>query len=217
VTAGRAPRPSAIYAIADAEALAPRSLAAGALAMAEAGMETIQLRAKALPDRELFEESERALRALEGWKGTLWIDDRVDLALLLGFAGVHLGQRDLPAAVARRLLQENRLIGASTHDAGQLEAAAGDPAVDWVALGPIFATASKRDPDPVVGLEALASLASRSRAAARPKPLIAIGGIDASNLGAVLAAGADSAAVLSAVCRGDVAANCRRLRSALAA
>ena len=118
--------PSAIYAIADAEALAPRSLAAGARAMAEAGIGTVQLRAKRMSDRDLHAEAERAVRALEGWSGTLWIDDRVDLALLLGFAGVHLGQRDLPPAAARALLPEERLIGASSHDRAQFAAASAD-------------------------------------------------------------------------------------------
>ena len=205
-------RPSAIYAIADAEALAPRSLAAGALAIAESGIGTIQLRAKAMSDRELYAESERAVRGLEGWSGTLWIDDRIDLARLLGFAGVQLGQNDLPPAAARTLLPEGRLIGASTHDAAQFEAASADDAVDWVAFGPLFPTTGKRQPDPVVGLEGLAAVAR-----ARRKPLVAIGGIDASNLRRVLDAGADSAAILGAVSRGDVAANCRRLLAALAA
>ena len=205
-------RPSAIYAIADAEALAPRSLASGALAMAEAGIETIQLRAKRLSDRDLHAEAERAVRGLAGWRGTLWIDDRVDLARMLDFAGVQLGQTDLLPATARALLPEERLIGASTHGRAQFESASDDAAVDWVALGPVFATASKRDPDPVVGLELLSEAARAKR-----KPLIAIGGIDAGNLRLVLDAGADSAAILGAVCHGDVAANCRRLLAALAA
>jgi thiamine-phosphate pyrophosphorylase len=211
--------PSAIYAIADAEALAPRSLAAGALAMAEAGIATIQLRAKRLDDRKLHAESERAVRALEGWSGTLWIDDRVDLARILPFAGVHLGQLDLPPSTARKLLPETRLIGASTHGPAQFDAARADPAVDWIAFGPVFPTTSKRDPDPVVGLEALAALARRDRdgSSGRSKPLVAIGGIDAGNLRAVLDAGADAAVVLSAVSSGDVAADCRRLLAALAA
>lgn len=206
--------PSAIYAIADAEALAPRTLASGALAMAEAGIATIQLRAKTLDDATLFQQAESCVRGLEGWEGSLWIDDRADLALLLGFDGVHLGQRDLPAGAAKRILPAGTLIGVSTHDDAQLAAAAADPAADWLAFGPVFATRSKREPDPVVGLERLRQIAERSP---RRKPLIAIGGIGAENLRDVLAAGADSAAVLSAVCAGDVAVNCRRLLAALAA
>jgi thiamine-phosphate pyrophosphorylase len=214
-----APGPSAIYAIADADALAPISLAAGALAMAEAGIRTVQLRAKSLDDATLFRESTEIVQALAGWDGTLWIDDRVDIARLLDFAGVHLGQSDLPPGAARRLLPSHQRIGASTHDRAQYETAAADPAVDWIALGPIFPTRSKLDPDPVVGLGGLAGFAARRRELppARVKPLIAIGGIDAGSIHDVLAAGADSAAVLSAVCRGDISANCRRLLAAVAA
>lgn len=210
--------PSAVYAIADAEALTPRPLAEGALAIAEAGLTTIQLRAKRLDDAAFFREAERTVRALEGWVGSLWIDDRVDLAAILGFDGVQLGQADLPAGVARRLLAASCFIGASTHDAVQWRAADADSAVDWVAFGPVFPTRSKADPDPTVGIEGLrrvARLAAGKKA--ERKPLIAIGGIDAASLPQVLAAGADAAAVLSAVCVGDIAANCRRLLAAAAA
>lgn len=219
MTVRGAPTPSAIYAIADADALAPRGLADGALAIADSGITTLQLRAKSLDDASLFREAERCARHLEGWAGTLWIDDRVDLARILDFDGVHLGQTDLPPAVARRILPVSRRIGGSTHDRRQFEAALADAAVDWVAFGPVFGTRSKADADPVVGLEGLAEV-GRLRATeepARRKPLIAIGGIDARTLPRVLAAGADSAAVLSAVCVGDIAANCRRLLTALAA
>lgn len=214
-----APRPSTIYAIADADALAPRALADGAAAIADAGVLSIQLRAKRLDDAALQREAERCLRHLEGWSGTLWIDDRVDLAALLAFDGVHLGQLDLPPERARRLLPASTRIGASTHDLEQLAAALDEAAVDWVACGPVFATTSKRDPDPEVGLDGLAAAAAkvRARTPARRKPLIAIGGIDAETAPRALAAGADSVAVLSAVCVGDIAANCRRLLRAVAA
>ena len=205
------PRPGRIYAIADAEALAPRGLAESALVMAQSGITTIQLRAKRLADDLLFAEAERCLRLLENWPGTLWIDDRVDLALLLPLAGVHRGRADLPAAAARRVLAPTVCIGVSTHDALQLAEAEREPAADWVALGPIFATRSKRDPDPVVGLERLRELRGLTS-----KPLIAIGGVQLADVSAVLAAGADSVAVISAVCSGDIARNCRELLSAAA-
>ena len=209
--AGGVRRPGRIYAIADAEALAPRGLAESAFCMAQAGIMTIQLRAKRLQDDILYSEIERCLRLLEEWPGTLWIDDRVDLAMMLALSGVHLGSGDLSAAEARRLLAPRLHIGASTHDPAGLGAADRDTAVDWVALGPIFATRSKRDPDPPVGLECLRD--GRGRTA---KPLIAIGGIQLANVAAVLDAGADSVAVLSAVCSGDIARNCRELLSAAA-
>ncbi len=211
MTPGAALRPGRIYAIADAEALAPRSLAESARIMAQSGITTIQLRAKHLDDELLFAEAERCLRWLEDWPGSLWIDDRVDLAMLLPFAGVHLGRLDLPAAAARRLLRPTVRIGVSTHDEEQLALADREPAADWVALGPIFATRSKRDPDPVVGLARLRELRSRTS-----KPLIAIGGVQRADVAAVLAAGADAVAVISAVCAGDIARNCRELLAAAA-
>ena len=216
---GTAPGPAAIYAIADAEALRPRGLAEGVEAIAQAGIRTIQLRAKRIADRDLFREAEACTRRLEGWEGTLWIDDRVDLAALLSFDGVHLGQSDLPAAEARRLISDRCRIGASTHDVAQWEAARSDDAVDWIALGPILETASKENPDPVVGFEGLASIAAReSERFGSParKPLIAIGGLTADTVSRALESGADSVAFLSAICRGDIAANCRRLLVAAA-
>jgi thiamine-phosphate pyrophosphorylase len=99
----------------------------------------------------------------------------------------------------------------STHDEGQLGEADREPAVDWVALGPIFPTRSKRNPDPTVGLERL-----REARRLTAKPLIAIGGIDLANVAAVLEAGADSAALLQAVSSGDIGRSCRELLSATA-
>ncbi len=200
------PSPPPIYAIADAETLAPRSLAEGAAEMAAAGVRWIQLRAKRLPDRVFYAEAAAACERVRGSGARLWIDDRADLAALLPVAGLHLGQRDLPPAAARAVVGGEVWIGRSTHDLEQLREADRDPEVDLVAFGPIFSTASKPDPDRMVGLEGLRR--------ARPltaKPLVAIGGIDAGNVAEVLACGADSAAMIGALCRGDVAANCRRL------
>jgi thiamine-phosphate pyrophosphorylase len=205
--AGR--RPGRIYAIADAGRLGAERVPEAVAEMASAGIETIQIRAKSLADDLLWRVSEGALGRLAGWRGELWIDDRVDLAAALPYAGVHLGQRDLPPAAARPLLPDAAAIGASTHHRAQLDAAAADAAVDWVAVGPVFATRSKEDPDPELGLAGIADLAGRTA-----KPVIAIGGITADRVARVLAAGADAVAVISAVCDGDVAANCRRLLAA---
>lgn len=210
------PVPPAVYAIADADALGGRSLPAAAAVMADAGVEWIQVRAKRLPDRSLLAAAEATARALEGSGAALWIDDRADVAVLVGAAGVHLGQRDLPPAAARAVVGDGIWIGRSTHDREELTAAVADPEVDVVAVGPVYATSGKatpdnRRPDPVVGLGFVAE-ARR----ATGKPLVAIGGIDAERAPAVLAAGADSVAVIGAVCRGDVAAACRRLLAATA-
>ena len=181
--------------------------------MAEAGVRWIQVRAKGASGALAWRLVEECCRRLEGTAVTLWVDDRVDLAALLPVGGVHLGvhlgQRDLPPAAARRVLGPGVWIGASTHDRAQLAAAAADPAVDVLAVGPVFPTRSKADSDPVVGLELV-----REARALTAKPLVAIGGIDAGNLGSVLAAGADSVAVLSAIAPADVAASCRRLLQA---
>lgn len=199
-----------LYVLADADALAPRGLADSVRRMVEAGVRWVQVRAKEVTDARLFEEL-RECAELRRWRPyALWVNDRADLARLVAADGVHLGQDDLTPAAARRVVGREMWIGRSTHDLEQLAAAAADPEVDVVAFGPIYATASKARPDPVVGLESL------SRARARTdKPLVAIGGIDAERLGSAFAAGADTAAVLSAACDGDVAANCRRLLAAV--
>ncbi|HVR98897.1 MAG TPA: thiamine phosphate synthase [Thermoanaerobaculia bacterium] len=199
-----------VYAIADAEALGSTPLPAAVGAMAEAGVRWIQVRAKKLSGSDLFRALEECCRAVEGSGASLWVDDRADLAALFPVAGLHLGQADLPPAAARRVVGGAVRIGLSTHDGEQLAAADADAAVDVVAVGPVFPTSGKERPDPVVGLD-FVSKARRQTG----KTLVAIGGIDESNVAEVLAAGADAAAVLGAVCRGDVLANCRRLIAAV--
>ncbi len=205
----RAPSPPPVYAIADVEALAPRRPAEAVAEMAAAGIRWVQLRAKRLAGSALWEEAAACCEALEGTGVDLWMDDRADLASLLPFAGLHVGQRDLPPAACRAVVGAGRWIGRSTHDERQLAAAAADPDVDVVAVGPVFPTRGKERPDPVVGLDFV-----RRARRLTGKPLVAIGGIDDGNLAAVLDAGADAAAALGAVCRGDVAANARRLVAA---
>jgi thiamine-phosphate pyrophosphorylase len=209
---GRREAPPRIYAIADAEALGATPLPAAVREMAEVGVRWIQVRAKRMSGSELYRTLEECCRGLEGSGAALWVDDRADLAALFPVAGVHVGQADLPPAAARLVVGEGVWIGRSTHDEEQLAAAAEDPAVDVIAVGPVFATASKENPDPVVGLPFVRQ--ARARTAG---PLVAIGGIDAGNVAEVLAAGADTAAVLGAVCRGalgEIRENCRRLLAA---
>jgi len=202
-----------VYAIADAEALRETGVPAAVAAMAEAGVRWIQVRAKRLPSVDFYHAVEACCRALEGSGAALWVDDRADLAALFPVAGVHVGQTDLPPAAVRRVLKSRVWIGWSTHDEAQLAAADDDPDVDVIAVGPVFPTTSKERPDRVVGLPFVRL--ARTRTA---KPLIAIGGIDAGNAAEVLAAGADSVAVLGAVCRGDtgeIGEGCRRLLDAV--
>ena len=135
----------------------------------------LQLRAKDAPAREVLDWLRQLVPRCHAVGTKLIANDRPDLALLAGCDGVHLGQEDLPIGEVR-LLAGNRLeIGVSTHDLGQLERAL-DTRPDYVAFGPIFATASKEAPDPVVGLNVLQQAATLARAAG--VPLVAIGGID---------------------------------------
>ena len=121
------------------------------------------------------------------------VNDRLDVALMAKVAGAHLGDRDLPIDVARKLAGPDFILGTSTHSLEQAQRAQ-ETACDYIALGPIFATDSKRDAQPVVGLEAL-----RRAASVIDKPLVAIGGINRDNMRDVLEAGADSVALISAV------------------
>jgi len=211
------PVPGRVYAIADAEALGAAPLPAAVAAMAGAGVAWIQVRAKRLAGIELYRALEACCRAVEGSDAALWVDDRADLAAIFSetgpVAGVHVGQADLPPAAVRRVVGNSGLrIGQSTHGEEQLTAADEDADVDVIAVGPVFPTASKERPDPVVGL----SFVRRARARTA-KPLVAIGGIDAGNAAAVLAAGADAVVVLGAVCRGGargIGESCRRLLAA---
>ena len=204
--------PGRIYAIADAGALGTTPLLEAVAAMAGAGIGWIQVRAKRLSGRELFQALEGCCRAVEGTGAALWVDDRADLAALFPVAGVHVGQTDLPPAAVRRVVGEGIRIGLSTHDEPQLAAADADPEVDVVAVGPVFPTAGKERPDPVVGLDFVRRARARTS-----KPLVAIGGIEVETVAAVLEAGADATVVLGAVCRGglgEIATNARRLLAA---
>ncbi len=180
-----------VYPILDSEALAQRGIAleTAAAAFLEGGAGILQLRHKGHWSRNVFEAA-RKIAALCRAEGVQFVvNDRADFAMLLG-AGLHVGQDDLPPRDARALIGNEALLGFSSHNPAQLCAAGGEP-VDYVALGPIFATASKQNPDPVVGIDHL-----RECRALIEKPLVAIGGITLENAPSVWAVGADSVAVI---------------------
>jgi thiamine-phosphate pyrophosphorylase len=173
----------------------------------DGGATLIQLRDKTLEPRAFLKEAEAALKLARKSGVKLIINDRVDVALALSADGIHLGQADLPPAVARQLLGPDSIIGFSTHNREQVRAAATLP-VDYVAFGPVFATATKADPEPVAGLEGLAS----ARAILGEMPLVAIGGISSEQIGEAIQAGADSVAIISALISNpdEIATNFRR-------
>jgi thiamine-phosphate pyrophosphorylase len=195
-----------VYAILDADTLGLDRLPAAAAAAVTAGVRWVQLRAKQALDGDLCRAVEACGRALSGSDAMLWINDRADVAAVYRARGLHLGQDDLPPEAARRVVGEHCWIGLSTHDLEQVTEADRDDAVDLIAVGPVFSTRSKSRPDPVVGLD----LVSRARTLTT-KPLVAIGGIDSETLPSVLAAGADSVAVIGAIGRDDVEKSCRLL------
>jgi thiamine-phosphate pyrophosphorylase len=158
------------------------------------GVRLLQYRNKTGSARVMLEHANE-LRRRFGESLPLVMNDRADLCLAADFDGVHVGQRDLSPEGARRVIGPDRLLGVSTHNPEQLREADSTSA-DYVAIGPVFATASKENPDPVLGLEGV----RRARELTR-KPLVAIGGITRENARSVIAAGADAVAVISDLLR----------------
>lgn len=181
--------------------------------LCEGGATLVQLREKRLSPREFYREAADALKVARSFGARLVVNDRADIALAVGADGVHLGQDDMPPRAARTLLGEAAVIGFSTHGVEQASEAAGLP-VDYVAIGPVFATSSKERPDPVVGLEGV----RRVRSAIGAVPLVAIGGVTAETVHTILEAGADSVAVIGALVANpsDPAEITRRTRAFLA-
>jgi len=181
-----------LYPILDTATLAARGLELQetAAAMLEGGARILQIRHKGHWSGDLFETARAVASLCERAGAALMVDDRADIAKLLG-AGLHLGQDDLAPRDARVVLGDAATIGYSSHNAAQLCDAAAEP-VDYLALGPIFSTSSKPNPSPVVGLDEL-----RRCRALTAGPLVAIGGITRENARAVFDAGADAVAVIA--------------------
>ena len=197
--------PSPLYVILDREAARGRDVRWLLDAVLAGGCRIVQLREKRMPMANLHPLAvalaERCRQA-----GALFIvNDRADLAMAVAADGVHVGQDDLPAAAARQILPAKKILGVSTHDAGQARQALGDKA-DYVAVGSIFPTGTKAAFQ-LVGPDLVSALRPEI-----PVPLVGIGGITLDNAEEVIAAGADAVAVISAVCAAsDPEAATRRL------
>jgi thiamine-phosphate pyrophosphorylase len=182
-----------LYAIIDPTLLAISELDL-AEALAGAGVELIQYRNKTASSRHYFEISRQLSSALGPRGVRLIVNDRADIALLAGAGGVHVGQEDLGVEEARAICGgfegQDRWVGVSTHTLAQL-AAADRTSADYIAFGPVFTTATKKNPDPVVGTELLREARRMTK-----KPLVAIGGITLERAAEVYRAGADSLAVI---------------------
>lgn len=182
-----------LYAIADMGTLAARgiSLRGYAEELRAAGVMLVQYRDKAADDEIALYRAEELGKVFEGSGATLIANDRLDTMLLAGWDGVHIGQQDMSVEDARVVVGDGRIIGVSTHTMEQVwEAEQG--VADYVAIGPVFGTGTKRDAAPVVGLDAV----KRARELTS-KPLVAIGGITRANARSVIEAGADAVAIIS--------------------
>jgi thiamine-phosphate pyrophosphorylase len=158
----------------------------------DAGVTLLQYRNKQGDEAEILSDA-AVIRAAATGAVRLIMNDHPELAVQADFDGVHVGQTDVSPIEARAIVGPDRIVGVSTHNREQLEAADLMP-VDYIAIGPVFATASKQNPDPVIGLDGV-----REARRLTAKPLVAIGGITLENAPDVLAAGADSVAVISAL------------------
>ena len=182
-----------LYVVLDRAAARGRSLDDLLAAVVDGGGRMVQLREKEWPSGLLWPIAERLLARARRAGITFIVNDRVDLAVGIGADGVHLGQNDLPARVARPLLRPGMILGVSTHSVAQAHAARDDGA-DYVAVGSMFATATTPDFE-LVGPSLLRKLRPDIRV-----PLVGIGGINHDNVADVIRAGADGVAVISAVC-----------------
>jgi thiamine-phosphate pyrophosphorylase len=200
------------YPILDSGLLVRRGIAVAdaADAFLSAGVEILQFRHKGAVTRESLAQLEAVAALCWNARVQLVVNDRADLARMVG-AALHLGQEDLPPSAARRVVGIETAIGFSTHNETQLRAACEEP-VDYLALGPIFSTSSKENPDPVVGVEGFRRLRPIAN-----RPLVAIGGITRRNAEEAFAAGADSVAVIGDLIpdRGSLAERAREWISLL--
>jgi thiamine-phosphate pyrophosphorylase len=179
----------ALYAILD-PSFAPAPPVEFALKLADAGVELIQLRDKHAPARKIHDEASELVAHLSSRGVRIIVNDRPDIAAIVRAGGVHVGQEDLPVEDARRICGPSCWVGISTHNIEQFREATLTSA-DYIAVGPIFPTAAKENPDPVVGIDFVRVVRKLTQ-----KPIVAIGGITVESAADVFRAGADSIAVI---------------------
>jgi thiamine-phosphate pyrophosphorylase len=179
----------ALYAILDAAGGSGWDSSLGEI-FAEAGVELIQIRNKKASAREIYGASKKLAESLRALGVRVIVNDRPDIAAMTGAGGVHVGQEDLPVEAVRKICGNQTWVGVSTHNLEQFHEA-NRTSADYIAVGPIFSTATKENPDPVVGLELLRTARQLTK-----KPLVAIGGITIESAESVFRAGADSLAVV---------------------
>jgi thiamine-phosphate pyrophosphorylase len=163
----------------------------------QGGATCIQLREKDASTRDFVEEAQRIKAVMAPFRASLIINDRIDVALAVGADGVHIGQRDMPCEIARKLMGPRAIIGLSVESWKDVERAV-TLDVDYLGVSPVFVTPTKIDTKGHWGLEGLRRIRTATRL-----PLVAIGGLNASNTADVIRAGADSIAVVSAICAAD--------------
>lgn len=183
-----------LYLVTDRALCGHRTVEEVVLMALRGGAACIQLREKDLSTRDFVEEAQRIKAMMAPFRAFLIINDRIDVALAVGADGVHIGQRDMPCEIARKLMGPRAMIGLSVETWEDVERAEALD-IDYLGVSPVFETPTKTDTKGHWGLEGL----SRIRAATR-RPLVAIGGLNASNAADVIRAGADSIAVVSAIC-----------------
>lgn len=197
--ASRKPRPSLkLYVIIDEGLLSSRDIRDVSEQALRGGADAIQFRAKRLSKREYYEKALALLPVARRCNVPFFVNDHLDIALAVSADGIHLGQNDLPCSAARRLVPDGMMVGVSTHSVEQAARAVDDGA-DYVAVGPVFRTTTKENPEAVVGTDMVGAVKRRVGAV----PLIAIGGINAANAAEVIRSGADGVAVASAVVLAD--------------
>ncbi len=200
-----------LYLVTDPGLTARRGLTETVAAAVAGGVTIVQLRDKTGPARTLAEAGRALLAHLRPLGIPLLVDDRIDVAHAIGADGVHVGQEDLPPAVARTILGPEAIVGLSVTQADELVTI--DPSVDYVGLGPLFPTGTKADAAPALGVEEFARLRREIS-----RPVVAIGGIGRANLRQALIAGADGVAMVSALCAAaDPRAAAAELAEAIAA